>query len=374
MILSYSSLIASLIQCFLILVLVQLLLKYETKKIVITPQFLYVIGILFFIRLIIPVEFGLSITIPSTKLLPSIYNVLNFQLITLDTITITVGNLLISIFLIGAFCKLILLIKKGILLSHYINSKKVTKKEITSSNDKTVIVRYIKTPKVDSPSIYGVKRPIIFFPDNMTFTEKELQYITLHELTHYYKGDILLTFLFELITCIYWWNPLLFIFKKQMNKIIELRVDNELLKSFTPTQCIEYVECLLKVKKIQSQTTEKNLSAPSLVNRHQSTFELRSKKILNFKPLRNTNRVLLIVILLLSLGSMFFVIEPYYSNPSIENTTFEVNKQDEAFFIKHDDHSFSLYINGEDKGQLDNIDEFPGGDKLPIYNENEVNN
>ncbi|MDN6735814.1 MAG: M56 family metallopeptidase, partial [Tetragenococcus koreensis] len=348
------------------------LLKYETKKIVITPQFLYVIGILFFIRLIIPVEFGLSITIPSAKLLPPIYNVLNIQLMTLNTIIITVGKLLISIFLIGAFCKLMLLIKKSILLSHYINSKKVTKKEIINSNDKKVIVRYIKTPKVDSPSIYGIKRPVIFLPNNMAFTDKELQYITLHELTHYYKGDTLLTFLLELITCIYWWNPLLFVFKNQMNKIIELRVDNELLKSFTPTQCIEYVECLLKVKKIQSQTTEKNLAAPSLVNRHQSTFELRSKKILNFKPLRNTNRVLVIVILLLSLGSMFFVIEPYYSNPSVENTTFEVDKQEEAFFIKHDDHTFSLYINGEDKGQLDNIDEFPGGDKLLIYEEDEV--
>ena len=68
MILSYSSIIASLVQCLLILILVQLLLKYETKKIVITPQFLYVIGILFFIRLIILGEFGLSVKFTSSKL------------------------------------------------------------------------------------------------------------------------------------------------------------------------------------------------------------------------------------------------------------------------------------------------------------------
>lgn len=373
MILSYSSFIATLIQCLLILLLLQLLLNFEAKRIGITPQFLYITGILFFVRLILPVEFGISITIPSSKVLPIIFDTLNFHLFTINNFTITVGNLLISIFLVGTALKLILFVRKTIVLAYYIRSQNIIQQGVKALNNKEYTVSYIKTSQVSSPSVYGIKSPIIFFPNNMNFTEKEFNYITLHELTHYQKGDTLFLFLFDLLTCFYWWNPLVYIFKKQMNKIIELRVDNELLKVFYPAQCIEYVECLLKVKKIQIQSDKENFLKANLINKNESTFELRSKKILSFNPIKATNRLLLISIMALSLGSMFFILEPYYSDPHLESTTFELNEKDDAFFIKHKDKTFSLFINGENKGTLNKIDEFPGGDSLPIYNEEETN-
>lgn len=372
MILSYSSFIAVFIQCLLILGLLQLLLTFESKKIGITPQFLYITGILFFIRLIVPVEFGVSITIPSTNVLPIIFDALNFQLFTMNHFTITVGNLLILIFLLGTAYKLILFVRRNIVLTHYVQSKEVLQKKVEAPNDKKYTISYIKTPQVHSPSIYGIKKPVIFLPNRMDFTEKELNYITLHELVHYQKGDTLFLFLFEILACFYWWNPLIYLFKKQMNKIIELRVDNELLKEFTPTQCIEYVECLLKVKKIQTQSDKERFLNANLINKSNSTFELRSRKILSFSPIKATNRILLISILTLSLGSMLFILEPYYPAPYVESTTFELNKKDDAFFIKHKDNTFSLFLNGENKGRINEIEEFPGGDNLPIYNENKT--
>ncbi|WP_181020071.1 M56 family metallopeptidase [Tetragenococcus halophilus] len=197
-------------------------------------------GLLFFIRLVIPVEFGISITIPSTEIMPTIFHFLRYQLFNINHLSITIGKLLVVIVLLGAGHKLFHFIRKNVILLRYIRSKNIKKQNWKMPNHKRINFSYIKTARVNSPAVYGIKNPFILLPKDMSFSDKEFNYITFHELTHYQKGDTLFTFLFELLTCFYWWNPLLFLFKKQMNKIIELRVDNELLKTLNPEQYIEY--------------------------------------------------------------------------------------------------------------------------------------
>jgi len=370
MILSYSSIIATFIQCLFILLLVQLLLNFENKKIAITPQFLYIMGLLFFIRLVIPVEFGVSITIPSTEIMPTIFHFLRYQLFTINHLSVTVGKLLIMVILLGAGYKLIRFIRKNIILFRYVRSKNMKEQNWRMPNNKKIHFSYIKTARVNSPAVFGIKNPIIFLPENINFSDKELSYIAFHELTHYQKGDTLFTFLFELLTCFYWWNPLLFLFKKQMNKIIELRVDNELLKRLTPKQCIEYMECLLKVKKEQHKK-QPFLATPHFFNKN--NFELRAQKILNFKPIKTTNKFICLITILLSFGSLLFIIEPLSVDSSTQETTFEINeKKEENFLVEQADGSFDLYMDNEFAGTIDDINEFPDADKLTIYQADEI--
>ncbi|MDN6384312.1 MAG: M56 family metallopeptidase [Tetragenococcus koreensis] len=371
MILSYSSVIATFIQCLLILLLVQLLLNFENKKTAITPQFIYIMGLLFFVRLFLPVEFGISLTIASTKIMPAVFNTLHFQLFTINHFAVTVGELLITIGVLGAGYKFMQFIKKNIILHRYIRSKKEEKQRLKMPNTKNFTFSYVQTAQVNSPAIYGIKNPIIFLPNNMKFSDKEFNYIAFHELTHYQKGDTLLTFLLELLTCFYWWNPLLIVFKKQMDKIIELRVDNELLKVFTPDQCIEYMECLLKVKKEQHKKPKSLLAMPHFFNKN--IFELRANKILNFSPIKTTNKFICLVTILLSFGSLFFIIEPKSVDSQTQATTFEIEeKKEENFLIKQADGTFDLYIDNEFTGTINDIDEFPDADKLNIYYPDEV--
>lgn len=371
--LSYASILAAFIQCFIILMLMQLLLKFESQKIYISPQFLYGIGLLFFIRLILPVEFGFSLTIPSTNVLPRIKELLKFHLFNINQWNVTLGNFLIVICLLGVGYKLTTFLYKNILLVRYIRSQKISKQTMTLLNNKQTEISFIQSQQVTSPAIYGIKNPVIFLPSDLSFSEKELKYIVLHEMTHYRKKDALVTLAFELLTIFYWWNPLLFVFKKQMNKVMELRVDNELLKQFNSRQCIEYVECLLKVKKEQQNKKRKQfLIAPTFLNKSRSTFELRVKKILNFKPIKATNKIIFLFTLLLSFSSLIFIIEPSSVDPQTKATTFEIDKKDKNFLIKQSDGTFSLYIDNQFKANIDDIDAFPDADKLTIYTPDQI--
>ncbi len=67
--LSISSIIAAFLQCGIIVILLQIMLKLEPKKFLISPQLLFNIGLLFFIRMLLPFEFAFSLTFPSLKMM-----------------------------------------------------------------------------------------------------------------------------------------------------------------------------------------------------------------------------------------------------------------------------------------------------------------
>lgn len=367
MTLSYSSVVTSFIQCGLILILVQILLKFESHRFYVSPRFLYGMGLLFFVRLLLPVELGISITIPSSEILPGIFNFLKLVIFHTSNLTITIGSILFFICQIIVLYKLAILLKKYWGLLHYIHLKQNNKQETLLYGNTTF--SYIKSSYVTSPAVYGFKKAIILLPKQMKFSDEELKYITLHELTHFRRGDIFLTFLLEIFISFYWWNPLVFLFKKQMLKIIELRVDDELLKQFTPNQCIGYAECLLKVKKEQHKKRKQTLAVPYFLNKNKSVFELRINKILHFNTRKVTSKIILILTLLLSFGSMLFIVEPYTTNTQIERTTFTIESDNSKnYLIKEPDGTFSLYLNNQFHGTIHDISSFPDRNKLPVYN------
>lgn len=98
------------------------------------------------------------------------------------------------------------------------------KEEITDANIYSVlqiikedlnIKRDIKISKLEgtySPMIVGIIRPEIIIP-NRNYAYNDLNYIFRHELTHYKRKDNLLKLILTLATIIYWFNPIIYLFK-----------------------------------------------------------------------------------------------------------------------------------------------------------------
>lgn len=74
-----------------------------------------------------------------------------------------------------------------------------------------------------SPFTAGILSPLIVLPANLSSEKQRL--ILKHELTHIRRCDTLFLFLRHLVTCIYWFNPLVYLLELQLNKTVEASCD-----------------------------------------------------------------------------------------------------------------------------------------------------
>lgn len=102
--------------------------------------------------------------------------------------------------------------------------------------------------QLSSPVSYGLMRPRIIIPRDLDIlmTEKEIQYIFLHELQHYRHRDALLNNLSCLLQILYWFNPLIWYSFRQMQKDRELACDNAVMKVIGQENYADYGFTLIR--------------------------------------------------------------------------------------------------------------------------------
>ncbi|MGI6008492.1 MAG: M56 family metallopeptidase, partial [Ruminococcus sp.] len=73
----------------------------------------------------------------------------------------------------------------------------------------TVTVRESLLAK--TPMGMGLFRKVILLPEDYCQDDDELYYALLHEYTHFVNRDILVKFLMQVICCVFWWNPCIYL-------------------------------------------------------------------------------------------------------------------------------------------------------------------
>lgn len=98
-----------------------------------------------------------------------------------------------------------------------------------------------------SPAIYGITDTKIFLDeDNMKEkTDKEIQYIFMHELSHYQGKDLIINFVLNLLRTIYWFNPFLYVLFKRLRQDMELKADANVLKYLKSEENKEYAMTII---------------------------------------------------------------------------------------------------------------------------------
>ena len=76
-----------------------------------------------------------------------------------------------------------------------------------------------KTELLDAPLIVGLIKPVLYLPQT-EIKEEKLDYILLHELTHYRRHDLLYKWFAMLVSSIHWFNPVSYthldVYKRQV--------------------------------------------------------------------------------------------------------------------------------------------------------------
>ncbi|MDO4719146.1 MAG: M56 family metallopeptidase [Peptostreptococcaceae bacterium] len=97
-----------------------------------------------------------------------------------------------------------------------------------------------------SPMLVGLLRPAIYL-SCMEADRKKRRMIFLHELSHYKRKDITFQYLFILLHSIHWFNPLMFLLRRQMEKYREYAVDELVVEGMNREERKYYAKTILSV-------------------------------------------------------------------------------------------------------------------------------
>ncbi len=99
-------------------------------------------------------------------------------------------------------------------------------------------------PLIASPMIIGFFRPGIVLPVGK-IEDKELSYIFVHELIHYKQKDMFYKWLIQIVVCVHWFNPFIYLLEKEVNKSCELSCDEKVISILDDEARREYGDTLL---------------------------------------------------------------------------------------------------------------------------------
>lgn len=99
-------------------------------------------------------------------------------------------------------------------------------------------------PHVASPMLVGYFHPCIVLP-SADMQEDKFCYMAVHELTHYKRRDILYKWLVQLTVCLHWFNPFVYLMRREMERACEFSCDEAVVAKMGYGHAADYGETLL---------------------------------------------------------------------------------------------------------------------------------
>lgn len=206
----------------------------------------------------------------------------------------------------------------------------------------------LQTAAVKTPCCFGILRKKIMIPDKL-YTEEQLRFILLHESSHLKNNDILVKNLINILCALYWWNPCVYLLKRDLSQSLEIRCDLTAVKGLDNQLKGDYLAVILSEYK------------DSLKTRNSVGLHYDNPKLLleRFQLVANERRVLVkkgnilawIISGCLLLISYSFVFQTKYEAPrediETEQNAYEVNINN-SYLIKTDDGTYFLHFQNKD--------------------------
>ncbi len=182
-----------------------------------------------------------------------------------------------------------------------------------------------KTELLDAPLIVGLIKPVLYLPQT-EIKEDELDYILLHELTHYRRHDLLYKWFAMLVSSIHWFNPFVYIVSRQIDEECEVSCDYEVCKTLTEPQKKDYMAMILDF--VQTAIRKKR----PLTTQMASSKKILKRRFLMMKTKKTTSKfvsVLSVVLALAMLSTTVFA-SGVLSGLTEDNYTVEITNNGEV--------------------------------------------
>lgn len=110
-----------------------------------------------------------------------------------------------------------------------------------------------QSDRVSAPLSYGFCHPVILFPKKTDWEkEREIAYVLEHEYVHIRRYDSITKLLITGVTCIHWFNPLVWVMYILFNRDLELACDEEVVHQFGSHSKAAYARTLIAMEEQKS--------------------------------------------------------------------------------------------------------------------------
>ena len=231
-------------------------------------------------------------------------------------------------------------------------------KRVLSDQQKNTKFFLIQDDEIDTPLLLGFFKPIILLP-NIDFTENEFHTIFLHECSHFYNKDIWTKFVTEIVCAIYWWNPFVYLLRRDLKQVLELHCDAYVVSQLNEDFRIPYIRSIIKICRQDRKTQQFPVFSVGMTNANKYTdklFEQRTDIILEYQPLPNKKALLvkcgyLLLTIIIFVASFSFVAQPQFDMQSVlsqdEVSEFPYIFSNNTFIVEDENGDFKLFVDNE---------------------------
>ena len=169
-------------------------------------------------------------------------------------------------------------------------------------------------PLIASPMLIGFFRPRIILPAH-EWEDKELSYIFVHELIHYRQRDMFYKWLIQIVVCVHWFNPFVYLLEKEVNKSCELSCDEKVISVLDDTARREYGDILISF--LKSNNLYKSSLASVTLTEGAEQLKERLGAIMKF---RKKSKVIIAITTIFTVAAcVCFFVTGAYAAPSAAN-------------------------------------------------------
>lgn len=330
------------------------------------------------VRLFLPIQFPFVTSVPLPQGISKVIIGFFAPRFFTESYPISIYDISIIIWIIGILVKICLFVRSNGMIHRFILTfgRNVTKDsrymaimEQLSATDKGAY-RIYEVPGITLPLLYGIRTPFILIPSDREYSDKTLRYILSHELSHSKHHDLWLKFGIQLLCILYWWNPCSYLLKKQLNLVIEMRIDDTITKE-GDRKILEYVQSLLHVADNHHPVLSHKLgnviglfseTCTDLTKRFDMLMERNSKKN------KSVNFILSCVICSIFIASYHFVFEAYYYVPEIEEISFNLIEAN-SYAVDNGDGTYDIFLFNECIDKVSSLEYY--GEDLPVLTKEE---
>ena len=211
-------------------------------------------------------------------------------------------------------------------------------------------------PTLDIPMGTGLFRHRICLPEH-EYTQEEMYYILKHEYTHFCNRDLTVKFLAHLFCCIFWWNPAVYLLKKDISQILEIKCDIRATEKFSKRERLEYLLTIVRVLERAESTgrTQPPMLSTGLASRKNQDDTRERFRMITAVP-RSISRLcqgafwtLAVTLVMLSYS---FVLQPAFDPPVediyTDSSVVEIDIAD-SYIIKDQSGNYFMVIQSGDK-------------------------
>ena len=301
------------------------------------------------LRMMVPINFPFTKTIYSSRLLIGLGNIVYANVY--GDREILVSDLLLWLWISVAVILLIRYFHKRLKVRQYLEQyiiKDIETKEYYESfleQAKIKNVRIAVIPGERQSAIFGVIRPIMILPDAV-LEEKTVAYMIQHEIKHYANYDLWLKFLVDLLVVLHWWNPVVYVMRKELSLAFELSNDYMVTRDMPELEKLEYAQTLVQAAKLMSnqQAYDLNLTGGEcLETRIQMLLKEKTTGGVRNRLLVAANLLFVFLIMIISLvfvPEVFYKESVHYDSEEFEGV-FDITPEN-AYYLKTE-NGYELY-------------------------------